>query len=41
MEILRITGHITYENGKMRSVESTLRLGGSGIKENYGSGEFN
>jgi hypothetical protein len=30
-----------YENGKMRSVESTLRLGGSGIKENYGSGEFN
>jgi hypothetical protein len=29
-----------YENGKMRPVETILRMGG-GIKENDGGGEFN
>jgi hypothetical protein len=30
-----------YENGKMRSVEAIPRMGGGGIKENDGGGEFN
>jgi hypothetical protein len=30
-----------YENGKMRPVETVLRMGGRGIKENDGGGEFN
>jgi hypothetical protein len=32
---------IMYENGKMRLVETILRVGGRGIKENNGGGEFN
>jgi hypothetical protein len=30
-----------YKNGKMRPVETILRMGGEGIKENDGGGEFN
>jgi hypothetical protein len=30
-----------YVNGKMRPVETSLRMGGKGIKENDGRGEFN
>jgi hypothetical protein len=30
-----------YENGKMRPVETILRMGAGGIKENDGGGEFN
>jgi hypothetical protein len=29
-----------YENGKMRPVESVLRMGGGETKENDGGGEF-
>jgi hypothetical protein len=28
-----------YENGKMRPVETILRMGGEGIKESDGGGE--
>jgi hypothetical protein len=30
-----------YEDGTMRPVETTLRRGGQGIKENEGRDEFN
>jgi hypothetical protein len=30
-----------YENGKMKSVETIPGMGGRGIKENDGGGEFN
>jgi hypothetical protein len=30
-----------YENGKIRPIETILRMGGGGIKENDGGGEFN
>jgi hypothetical protein len=30
-----------YENGKMRYVETILRMGEEGIKENGGGDEFN
>jgi hypothetical protein len=30
-----------YENGKMRPVETIWGIGGEGIKENDGGGEFN
>jgi hypothetical protein len=30
-----------YENGKMRPVETISGMGGGGIKENDGEGEFN
>jgi hypothetical protein len=30
-----------YENGKMRPVETILRMGGGKIKENDRGGEFN
>jgi hypothetical protein len=30
-----------YKNGKMWSVETILRMGGGGIKENDGGDEFN
>jgi hypothetical protein len=30
-----------YENGKMRPVETILRIGGGGIKENDRGGKFN
>jgi hypothetical protein len=30
-----------YENGKLRSVETTLRIKGREIKENDGGSEFN
>jgi hypothetical protein len=29
-----------YVNGKVRPVETTLVIGGGGIKENVGEGEF-
>jgi hypothetical protein len=29
-----------YENGKMRSVETVLRMGEGGIKESDGGGDF-
>jgi hypothetical protein len=29
-----------YENGKMRPVETVLRIGGGEVKENDGRGEF-
>jgi hypothetical protein len=32
---------LVYVNGKMRPVESILRIGGREIKENNGGGEFN
>jgi hypothetical protein len=32
---------LTYENGKMRPVETIPEMGGGGIKENDGGGEFN
>jgi hypothetical protein len=30
-----------YENGKMRPDETVPGMGGGGVKENYGGGEFN
>jgi hypothetical protein len=30
-----------YENGKMRHVETSLRMGEGEMKENDGGGEFN
>jgi hypothetical protein len=30
-----------YKNGKMRPVETVLRMGGAGTKENDAGGEFN
>jgi hypothetical protein len=30
-----------YENGKLRPVKTISRMGGEGIKENEGGGEFN
>jgi hypothetical protein len=32
---------LVYKNGKVRFVETTLRRGAGGIKENDGGGEFN
>jgi hypothetical protein len=32
---------LMYENGKMRPVETILRMGGEEIKENDGGGEYN
>jgi hypothetical protein len=32
---------LIYENGKMRPVETIPGMGGGGIKENDGGGEFN
>jgi hypothetical protein len=32
---------LMYENGKMKSVETILRMGRGAIKENDGGGEFN
>jgi hypothetical protein len=34
-------GNLMYENGTMRPVETTLRMGEEGIKENDEGGEFN
>jgi hypothetical protein len=32
---------LVYENGKMRLIETIPGMGGGGIKENDGGGEFN
>jgi hypothetical protein len=32
---------VTYENGKMRRVDTVPGVGGGGIKEKNGEGEFN
>jgi hypothetical protein len=32
---------LMYENGKMRPVKTSPGMGGGGIKENDGGGEFN
>jgi hypothetical protein len=34
-------GNIMYEHGKMRPVETDPGIGGEGIKESDGGGEFN
>jgi hypothetical protein len=32
---------LMYESGKMRSIETIPGMGGGGLKENDGGGEFN
>jgi hypothetical protein len=32
---------LMYQNGKMRAVETILRIRGGVIRENYGEDEFN
>jgi hypothetical protein len=31
----------SYENGKMRPIETIVKMGGGEIKENNGGGKFN